>query len=97
MDKYKKPVTSEEFNRMIRKEKGLPERKEVKTKPNSVIGFMVMVFVLSYITSIAIRVACVVVAYKGIEYIGTEITSKIDKESKPFKIGNYSIEIKKDC
>ena len=92
----KKPVTSEEFNRMIRKEKGLPERKPVKTKTNGVIVTMVAIFILSYIASIAIRVACVVVAYKGIEYIGTEITSKIDKESKPFKIGNYSIEIKKE-
>ena len=92
----KKPVTSEEFNRMIRKEKGLPERKPVKTKTNGVIVTMVAIFVLSYLASIAIRVACVVVAYKGIEYIGTEITNRIDKESKPFKIGNYSIEIKKE-
>ena len=92
----KKPVTSEEFNRMIRKEKGLPERKPVKTKTNGVIVTMVAIFVLSYLASIAIRVACVVVAYKGIEYIGNEITDRIDKESKPFKIGNYSIEIKKE-
>ena len=92
----KKPVTSEEFNRMIRKEKGLPERKPVKTKTNGVIVMMVAIFVLSYLASIAIRVACVVVAYKGVEYFGNEITSKASKESKPFKIGNYSIEIKKE-
>ena len=55
MEEEKKPVTSEEFNKKIREENGLPEKvEEPPKKTSTVIVVLIIVFVLAFLAGLVL-------------------------------------------
>lgn len=55
-----KPVTSEEFNKQLREEKGLPEKEKKEEKANAVTILMIIIFILSFVAGLTVIIAAIV-------------------------------------
>lgn len=73
MDENNKPVTSEEFNKQIREEKGLPEKEPVENKTKPITVIMIIIFILSFVAGCVIIVTAIVTVVNKINESNTTI------------------------
>ena len=73
MDEKNKPVTSEEFNKQLREEKGLPEKEPVENKTKPITVIMIIIFILSFVAGCVIIVTAIVTVVNKINESNTTI------------------------
>ena len=91
MDENNKPVTSEEFNKQIREEKGLPEKEPKENKTNAVTVVMIIIFILSFVAGLVLIVAAIVTVVNKTNEVNTT-TPKDD----PKPVENKVVKLKEE-